>query len=172
MTSSPPRMALLGALGLAVLTIAAAWGFQLIGGYVPCPLCYQQRWPYYAAIPLGLALLPMAGHPARERMLRGGLVLLGLIMLVSFGLGLHHAGVEWGWWAGPASCAGNTSFGQSGSVLPDLSRAQIASCSDAQWRFLGLSFAGYNALISLVIAGLALWGAFARKTYGSSSLSQ
>jgi disulfide bond formation protein DsbB len=27
-----------------------------------------------------------------------------------------------------------------------------------QWRFLGLSLAGYNALISLLMAAIAAWG--------------
>jgi disulfide bond formation protein DsbB len=32
-------------------------------------------------------------------------------------------------------------------------------CDEVQWRFLGLSLAGYNVLISLALAALALWGA-------------
>ena len=161
MSSLKPRTALFGALALTILTIAAAWGFQLIGGYMPCPLCYRQRWPYYAAIVLGLALMPIARKSEHTAALRFGLFAFAAIMLVSFALGLHHAGVEWGWWPGPDSCAAGPSLGRSGSILPDLSHPQVVSCTEAQWRLFGLSFAGYNALISLLIAAIAAFGALA-----------
>jgi disulfide bond formation protein DsbB len=31
-------------------------------------------------------------------------------------------------------------------------------CDEIQWSFLGISLAGYNALISLVMTAIALWG--------------
>lgn len=137
-------------------TIAAAWGFQLVGGYLPCPLCYQQRWPYYAVIPLSLALLVI---PGRTGLVRAGLVVVGLVMLAGAGLGAYHAGVEWQWWEGPAACQAGAGFSGTRGVLPDLDTGRVIRCDEAQWRLFGLSFAGYNALISLAIAAVALWGA-------------
>jgi disulfide bond formation protein DsbB len=32
-------------------------------------------------------------------------------------------------------------------------------CDEAAWRFLGLSLAGYNALISIGLAAIAIWAA-------------
>ena len=35
-------------------TVGGALGFQHIGGYIPCKLCYEQRIPYYVGAPLML----------------------------------------------------------------------------------------------------------------------
>ena len=96
-----PRIAA-GLIGLAAAaTIAGALVFEHVFGLAPCPLCLRQPIPYYLAIPIALAaaVLPV-------RWTRRGLGVLALIFLVSAGLGVHHAGVEWGWWAGPSDCAG------------------------------------------------------------------
>ncbi|MGI9462303.1 MAG: disulfide bond formation protein B [Aestuariivirgaceae bacterium] len=160
------RRATLAVFVISLATILGAWGFELIGGYWPCPLCLMQRWAYYAVVPLSLVLL-VAASPARQQLLRWGLILCGLIVLANAGLGAYHSGVEWKFWPGPASCAGGT--GLSGG-LPDLSKARAVSCDDAQWRFAGLSFAGWNVVVSLMIAAAAFYGA--RTRYGSSSVSQ
>ena len=174
MTASRSYITLITVLVLSLGTIILAWGFQLIGGYLPCALCYQQRWPYYATILIALALVAMARGANQAVILRWGLLLLAVIMAVSVGLGVHHAGVEWGWWAGPTSCAGGAGFADPNSVLPDLTRGRVVSCTEAQWRLFGISFAGYNALISLVIAAIALCGALLSRApdQGSNSVSQ
>jgi len=164
-TTMTPRRALVLIVFVLAATIAAAWAFELVGGYVPCPLCLRQRWPYYIAILFAGLMLLFERSPARNR---AALLVIALIMLVSTALGVHHAGVEWKWWEGPASCA--SGGGLSGGV-PDLATARVVSCGDAQWRFLGLSFAGWNAVISIVVAGFAAWAARLRP-YGSSSASQ
>lgn len=139
---------------IAAATIAAAWAFELFGGYVPCPLCLQQRWPYYAAIPVALFLVWWGRHSLRS--LRLGLLLIALIMLAGAALAVYHAGIEWQWWQGPQACAGGS---RPSGILPDLSGARIIRCDEAPWRFLGLSFAGWNAVISLLLAAIALNGA-------------
>jgi len=152
-------------------TIAAAWGFEL-AGYLPCPLCLQQRWAYYAVVPLsGVLLGLLLADPRHGGLVRRGLLLVALIMTAGALLGAYHAGVEWKWWPGPAACA--FGGGLSGG-LPDLDTARAISCDEAQWRFFGLSFAGWNVVVSLVVAGLALWGARrpAGPAHGSSSASQ
>jgi disulfide bond formation protein DsbB len=138
---------------IGLVAIASAWGFQIFGGYAPCPLCLQQRWPYYAAIPLALILLWHGGRS--PVVLRAGLLLIALIMLAGAALALYHVGIEWKWWAGPATCA--AAGGLSGG-LPDLAGARIVRCDEAPWRFLGLSFAGWNLVISLLLAAIALHG--------------
>jgi disulfide bond formation protein DsbB len=159
------------ALAIAVIgtaAIAMAWGFQLFAGMSPCPLCLQQRWPYYAAIPLAF-LLYLQGSRSFT-WLRPGLLLIALIMSAGAALALYHAGVEWRWWQGPQSCAA-AAGGLSGG-LPDLSTARVVRCDEAPWRFLGLSFAGWNFLVSVFLACLALFGARRAGSYGSSSVSQ
>jgi disulfide bond formation protein DsbB len=163
---SPP-FSLIAIVLIGLVTIAAAWGFQIFGGYAPCPLCLQQRWPYYAVIPLALVLLSQAGRS--PGLLRTGLLLITLIMLAGAALALYHVGIELKWWTGPVTCA--AAGGLSGG-LPDLAGARIVRCDEAPWRFLGLSFAGWNLVISLLLAAIALGAALRRNAYGSSSVSQ
>ena len=148
--TSPLFQPILAIALIAALTIAAAWAFQILGGYAPCPLCLQQRWPYYVVVPLALLLLWQKN--ASVRFSRGGLLFIALVMLAGAGLAAYHVGIEWNWWEGPQSCA--ATGGLSGGV-PDLSNARVVRCDEAPWRFLGLSFAGWNLAISVMIAALA-----------------
>ncbi|MCB4771680.1 disulfide bond formation protein B [Ancylobacter sp. Lp-2] len=141
----------------AAATLAGAWFFQLVIGLAPCPLCLEQRLPYYAAVPLGLvvALVARQGHAGLARL---GLALLGLLMLVGFGLALYHAGVEWHWWQGPTACSGAAPAAGSANLLQDLQQARVVRCDEAPWRFLGLSLAGWNVLIAATLTLVAVWG--------------
>lgn len=159
----------LNAFLIALATIIAAWTFEIVGGYRPCALCVQQRWAYYFALPvLGLIWLRMTNFRADIDVVRWGLIAVAIAMVINAGMGFYHSGVEWGWFEGPAACSSGA--GLSGG-LPDLSKAKVINCSDAQWRMLGLSFAGWNMVISGVIAVIAALGA-KRTYYGSSSVSQ
>lgn len=142
----------------AMATILGAWFFEYVLGYAPCPLCLQQRIPYYVAIPLAVIVAAGAlkGYP--RRWLALGLAAIALVMLVSAGLGIHHAGIEWKWWPGPTTCGTLGELG-SGNLLERAQAARIIRCDEAAWRFLGLSLAGYNVLISLALAGAAGWAA-------------
>jgi disulfide bond formation protein DsbB len=151
-----PRRAILAILFFATATIAAAWAFQIIGGYAPCPLCLEQRWPYYAAIPIAFLLLWVSD---RESLLRIGLLLIALIMFAGAVLAVYHAGIEWRWWQGPQACSGGA--GLTGN-LPDLSNLSVVRCDEAALRIFGLSLAGWNAVISFMLAGLALAAARSR----------
>ncbi len=155
-----PQKASLAILVVAAATIAGAWIFQL-AGYDPCHLCLLQRWAYYFAIPFSLLLSVIAGvYPKGARL---GLYLLAIVMLASAIFGAYHAGVEWSWWPGPETCSGAISGG-----LPDLSKSVVA-CNEAAIRIIGISLAGWNAIISAALAAIALAGA---RHQGSSSVSQ
>lgn len=147
---------------IALATVAAAWIFEYLG-YAPCELCLMQRWPYYAGIPL--AGITALAAPRNAAMGRTGLLLLALLWLGSMGFGIYHAGVEWKWWPGPGTCGNQAGF--SGG-LPDLS-APVVLCDTAAIRILGLSLAGWNAVVSLGLSLLALAGL---RPQGSSSVSQ
>jgi len=137
----------------ALGTIGGALVFEHVFGLRPCPLCLMQRYPYYAAMPVALA----AALVSRPAWARAGLALLALIFVVSAGLGAYHAGVEWGWWPGPSDCAGAPvpAPGAVGDFLGQLQKTRVVSCTEAAWRFLGLSLAGWNVLISLALAAFA-----------------
>lgn len=155
---APPVLAALVLTAVAAAAILAAFGFQYLGGYEPCPLCLQERWAYYFAIPAAFA----AAVLLRGRQANGALVLLVLCALafaLNAGLGLYHSGIEWQWWPGPVSCSGGGLSIEGGNVIDAIRKETVVRCDEAPWRFLGLSFAGYNALISAGLAALALWGA-------------
>lgn len=142
-------------------TVGAALLFQHVGGYLPCALCLAQRTPYYLAIPVALVALVTAGGRGPSILVRGALLLVGLLMLWSVYLGAHHAGVEWGWWAGPADCAVAAPVDLTGDLLSSLDAVRPPSCTEAALRILGLSLAGWNAILSALFAAVGLRAAVA-----------
>ena len=134
----------------AVAVIVAALGFEHIGGYMPCPLCLQQRYAYYIAIPALLAALVLLGT---DRRLVAALILavVAVAFLANAGLGTYQAGAEWKFWDPPASCAAPATL-PSFDLKQDTFNRIPVSCGIASWRFLGLSFAGWNAVASLFMA--------------------
>jgi disulfide bond formation protein DsbB len=170
----PRQTAAIALLVIGLATIGAAWAFEVIGGYVPCPLCLQERIPYYIGLPLALVALVLSPRPWPSRAL---LFLTAVTFIVSAGLGIYHAGAEWAWWEGPASCAaaGGTA-GSVGDLLDSLENIRVVSCTDPSWRFpdafWGLSFAGWNAAISVVLAAIAMLGALAMKPAPARRQSQ
>jgi disulfide bond formation protein DsbB len=153
-------IALIGVVSLAL--IAGAWFFELVLHLRPCKLCLEQRMPHYAAIGLALAGLVLARSPRLQ-----WLVLLGLagLMAWSTGLGIYHAGVEWGWFLGPNDCGGAAaSAAGMQDFMKQLQTTRIVACSEAAWRFLGLSLAGWNALASAGLFLLAVFGLLRGKT--------
>jgi len=79
------------------------------------------------------------------------------VMMLGVLLGAYHAGVEWKLWEGPTDCTGPLNdFGSTGNLLRQMQTTSVIRCDEAAWRFLGLSLAGYNVLISAVLAGLAI----------------
>jgi disulfide bond formation protein DsbB len=144
---------------IAAATLMGAWFFQLVLDIRPCPLCLEQRYAYYLAVPLGALLAWAAARNAPRGVLVAGLALLALAALANAFLGGYHAGVEWGFWPGPTECSGPVlDLGKAGSLFDNLDKVKVIRCDQVQWRFLGLSLAGYNVLISLAMAALAMWG--------------
>jgi disulfide bond formation protein DsbB len=158
-STSPPMVAALAVFAIAAATLVGAWYFQLVEGLQPCPLCLEQRYAYYLAIPLAAATALAAGQNGPRWLVIGGLVVLVLAALANAVLGFYHAGVEWKFWAGPADCTGPIgNLGSAGTLLDRLDTVKVVMCDQVQWRFLGLSLAGYNVLISLLMAAIAAWG--------------
>jgi len=157
----PALTAALTVAAIAAATLAGAWYFQLVLDIVPCPLCLEQRYAYYLAVPLGVLVALAAAKQAPRAVLLGGLALLAAAALGNAGLGAYHAGVEWGFWPGPTECTGTGpigNFGSAADLLKRLDTVKVIRCDEVQWRFLGLSLAGYNVLISLLMAAIAAWG--------------
>jgi disulfide bond formation protein DsbB len=149
---APIRPALLIMLGSGGLLLGAL-AFQHIGKLAPCAMCYWQRYGHVAA--LGIAWLALWPMPQAVR--RAVLTLAGLALLVTAGLALYHLGVEWKWWPGPQSC---TTGGGFGGTIDELKRrimqTPIVRCDAIAWSMWGLSMAGWNSLISLLLGVGAL----------------
>ncbi|MGL4728884.1 MAG: disulfide bond formation protein B [Bosea sp. (in: a-proteobacteria)] len=152
---SPARALCALALASAVL-LAGAWWFELAMQLIPCKLCLEQREPHYAALAVALAGLASLRYGAGKAA-AGALAVLAGLYLWSTGLGVYHSGVEWGWFMGPNDCGGRItpSTGGAGDLMKQLESVRVVSCTQAAWRFLGLSLAGWNAIFSLVSAGVA-----------------
>lgn len=157
-----PHMALALLLTVAMaVVILAALGFQYIGHYIPCALCLLQRWPYYIGVPIAAFALLSSVFRLPPAITKTLLALAAIAMLIGAGLGIYHAGVEWRFWEGPASCSTsvNAVTQKAGNLLDDLNTQHGPSCTDATLRVLGLSFAGWNVICSLVLAAIGFRGA-------------
>lgn len=141
------------ALGGSGALVVGALGFQYIGGYPPCSLCYWQRYAHIAVMVLAwLSLLPLA-RPARLALLS----LTGLALLVTAAIAVYHVGVEWKWWAGPATCTARSTLGMSVEEVKRMLRmTAMVRCDEIPWSLLGLSMAGWNVIFSAVLGGWVL----------------
>jgi disulfide bond formation protein DsbB len=156
--ADPALIAALAITVIAAATLAGAWFFQLVLDIRPCPLCLEQRYAYYLVIPLG-ALTAFAASRDASRAVIAGLAILAIATLGNAALGTYHAGVEWHFWQGPTDCTGPIgNLGSAGDLLSRLDTVKVVRCDEVQWTFLGLSLAGYNVLISLLMAAIAAWG--------------
>ena len=150
----PPRLAAAEAARLLALLVplallGGALGSQHIGGLAPCEMCYWQRWPHGAAIILAALAFSAPAASPRSRALTQ---LAAAAIAASGAIGVFHAGVELGWWEGFTSCTAT------GAVsLDSIMGAPLVRCDQVQWSLLGISRAGWNAIISLSSAALILF---------------
>lgn len=133
-------LALPAALLTAVLTAQFGFGLQ------PCEMCHWQRWPHYAALAPAIGAFVIRTPSARMMLV----ALAALLIAGSGAIGVFHAGVEYHWWQGLTACS--TTPGQ--VSIESIFNAPITRCDVPAWTLLGISLAGYNALVSLGGAGL------------------
>lgn len=136
--------------GVSLALVAGALVFQYLWHYPPCEICHWQRWPHIVSAMAGLGgglLLALKVLPARAALTFAWLSIVAIA--IAGALGVYHAGIEWQWWEGPAACTGTGFVPGSGA---DFTPFRLVRCDEAAWRFLGLSLAGYNALISFCVA--------------------
>ncbi|WP_425080590.1 disulfide bond formation protein B [Ruegeria arenilitoris] len=145
---------LIATAGSAALLLGA-WGFQYLGGLAPCKMCIWQRYPHAAAVLIGAMALALPRATL--------LPLLGaLAALTTAVIGVFHAGVEQKWWEGPSSCTSGDIGGLSTEdLMEQIMSAPLVRCDDIPWQILGLSMAGWNAVLSgvLVLVWIAAWRA-------------
>jgi disulfide bond formation protein DsbB len=160
----PAVAAALAIFAVSAATILGAWYFQYVLKLAPCPLCLEERLPYHVVIPLSLLMAIAAMVRAPRALITVGFVAIMIAMLCGAALGAYHAGIEWQWWPGPDDCSGPiTDFTAKGPLLGQLQSINVVRCDEAAWRLLGVSLAGYNVLISLALAAIALFGLIPRE---------
>src|SRR5215813_15519348 len=156
---NPAMTASLAIMLIAAATLAGAWFFQLVLEILPCPMCLEQRYAYYFEVPFAALVAIAAAKGAPRGVVMAGLAILALAALSNVVFGTYHSGVEWKFWQGPTDCTGPVgNFGKAGSLFDQLDKVKVIRCDEVQFRFLGISLAGYNALISLLMAAIAVWG--------------
>ena len=155
MSLTRQQLTVLAMLGSAAL-LAGAFAFQYLGGLAPCQLCLWQRWPHAAAVGLGVLALTLGWRV---------LAVAGAVAaLVAAGIGAFHVGVEQKWWEGLASCTAGSIKGISTADLlnPDVVVAAPVRCDAIAWQLAGVSMAGWNVILSLVLMGVWLLAATRR----------
>ena len=158
-------------------TLGGAWFIQLVLGIQPCPLCLQQRLPYYASLPLLVNLILQLRHEKPYVARTSALwVIILLAIAIAGGMGAYHAGVEWGLWKGPSDCTGDFKPAGLDQLMAQLNTVKVIRCDAVAMRIFGLSLAAWNALIA---TSLVVFGAMSLRQWrqeqadqGSSSLSQ
>jgi disulfide bond formation protein DsbB len=137
--------------------ILGALAFQHLGGYAPCPLCLEQRYAYYAGIPLLFVALVLLAA-GRTSLAAAIFFVVALAFLANAGLGAYHAGVEWKLWPGPDTCSAPTAplGAGKGGLLGELGKTRVIRCDEAPWHLLGISLAGWNVLACLLLAAGAV----------------
>ncbi len=143
---------------LAVLVpaglLAGAYGSQYLGGLAPCEMCYWQRYAHLAGLAFAIVALLGGGMPDRGRSF---VWLAALGILVSGAIGFYHAGVELRYFEGFTQCTAVVGSGSSEDVFNQIMAAPIVRCDQVQFSFLGISMAGWNAILSITGALTVLW---------------
>jgi disulfide bond formation protein DsbB len=149
-----PSTARLIALLLPAALLGGALWSQYFGGLNPCEMCYWQRWPHGVAIVLAVLAFTAPALSGRARMLT---VLAAIAIAISGAIGVYHAGVEAKIFQGFTQCTATATPGMStADLLKQITHAPLIRCDQVQWRFLGISMAGWNAILSLGGAALIL----------------
>jgi disulfide bond formation protein DsbB len=145
----------------SALMLAIAHGFETFGHLAPCTLCLKAREVYWVALTVGAIGFGAQLILKDDRLRRLASLLLAAIFLVGVGVAIYHAGAEWKFWPGPATCASGGGKASMDSLEALLKGGKISrpACDTAAWVFLGLSMAGWNGLVSIKLTILSLLAA-------------
>ena len=145
------KLLLNGILAFSILSLSTAYFIQYVLGHKPCNLCIIERIPYIAAI----ILISLIFILNRYQKIISSLILIFFIFgaVVSF----YHFGIEQGFFSEPLVCDLGTSRPlNKEELLNQLKKTEIVSCKDVTFRFLGLSLATINTVISLILSGIII----------------
>ena len=145
------KLLLNGILVFSILSLSIAYFIQYVLGHKPCNLCIIERIPYIAAI----ILISLIFILNRYQKIISSLILIFFIFgaVVSF----YHFGIEQGFFSESLVCdLGNSQPLNKEDLLKQLKKTEIVSCKDVTFRFLGLSLATINTVISIILSGIVI----------------
>ena len=145
------KLLLNGILAFSILSLSIAYFIQYVLGHKPCNLCIIERIPYIAAI----ILISLVFILNKYQKIISSLILIFFIFgaVVSF----YHFGIEQGFFSESLVCdLGDSQPLNKEDLLNQLKKTEIVSCKDVTFRFLGLSLATINTVISLILSGIII----------------
>jgi disulfide bond formation protein DsbB len=145
------------ALLLPAALLAGAFGSQYLGGLTPCEMCWWQRYAHFGALVFAALAFTAPATAQRSRLLT---LLAALAIAVSGAIGFYHAGVELKIFEGFTTCTSTASGATTSDLLKSIVAAPLIRCDQVQWSFLGISMAGWNAILSLSGAAAIAWLSF------------
>ena len=150
-------MVLTGSLAL----LAGAYGFEMIGGLVPCEMCWWQRWALMATAFFAADALLLGMVARRLRAMAPAVTATAWVAILGLasnaGIALFHAGVEQKWWQGLTRCTAPPLAGDAKSMMADILAQPLVRCDAIPWQMFGISMAGWNFIVSLILVGAATW---------------
>ena len=142
----PAAIARLIALLLPLSLLAGAFGSQYLGGLYPCEMCWWQREAHMVAVVIAAMAFT---HSASSDKSRALVVLAAVAIALSGVIGVYHAGVEAKIFEGFTQCTATSKATSTAELLKEITHAPLIRCDEVQFRFLGISMAGWNAILSL-----------------------
>ena len=154
------KLLLNGILAFSILSLSIAYFIQYVLGHKPCNLCIIERIPYIAAIIL-ISLIFILNKYQK---------IISILILIFFIFGavvsFYHFGIEQGFFSESLVCdLGNSQPLNKEDLLKQLKKTEIVSCKDVTFRFLGLSLATINTIISIILSGIMI---LVVKNYGKN----
>jgi disulfide bond formation protein DsbB len=139
-------LARLIALLLPAALLIGAFGSQYLGGLYPCEMCWWQRYAHMVALAMALIAFTCVAETPRARLFTA---LAASAIAASGVIAVYHAGVEAKVFEGFTTCTALARSGSTADMLKQISAAPLIRCDQVQFRFLGVSLAGWNAILSL-----------------------
>jgi len=153
------------ALVISVAMLATAHAFETFGGLAPCPLCLEQRDVYWVAIAISLPATAWALITRSKGTPRLAAFLLFAVFAAGTAVATFHMGGELHWWKLPATCGGSVGPVTIDDIAAALSgKTRVPACDVAAWKMLGISMAGWNAIVSFFLSGFSLISSMRRKS--------
>ena len=147
----PAATARLIALLLPAALLAGAFGSEYFGHLYPCEMCWWQRYAHMVAFALAVIAFSAPATAPRARTFTS---LAALAIATSGAIGVYHAGVEAKIFEGFTTCTTLPKAASTADLLRQITHAPLVRCDEVQFRFLGISMAGWNAILSLGGAAL------------------